>query len=59
MSEKKGRNEFDEIKVLELYKTLNLDISSQLSMEVLGREYQELMSIVETECYTTTAYLSR
>lgn len=54
-----NQNNFDERKVINIYKKLEIDLSYSLDIRELGKEYQDLMMGVEFECYATTAYMNR
>ena len=53
------KDDFDESKVVDLYIKLGIDTTNTLGIDELGKEYQDLINSMESECYSTTAYVNR
>ena len=53
------KDDFDESKVADLYIKLGIDTTNTLGIDELGKEYQDLINAMESECYSTTAYVNR
>ncbi len=53
------KDDFDESKVVDLYIKLGIDTTNTLGIDELGKEYQDLINAMESECYSTTAYVNR
>ncbi len=53
------KDDFEESKVVDLYIKLGIDTTNTLRIDELGKEYQDLINAMESECYSTTAYVNR
>lgn len=53
------KDDFDESKVVDLYIKLGIETTNALGIGELGKEYQDLINAMESECYSTTAYVNR